>query len=465
MSMTLNPPSPGWANALPPRPDARVKFTEEYARHVARDTFFWAWPMINVFNKRRAAEAAKGLAYAGPVPAAPLNRLVMLTDYVAAGERVVACPDQDVVYGGGSIGLDQSHVVIQVPDFGDRFWMYQAVDLRTDSFGRLGKMYESTPGFYLITGASWQGATPKGITEVFRCPTNTGFVAPRIFMEDTAEDRKAIQPVLQQIMMYPLAEYDGTMKRIDWSTIARLPSAATGDSEFVWVPPELFFDRLPMILADAPPLPGEEARYAQILAMIEASKSNSKLKAEMIDAAAEADETLIKPLFEFRNHGQQLPHYWSTISNQAAFGTDYFNRTAVAKSNMFVNSAIETKYFYQDLDANGGRLNSANRYTVTFAKDQTPPVNGFWSLTLYNQRHFFEPNEINRFSIGTKNKGLKYNTDGSLTILVQTDPPTDHSNWLPAPKAADFSLYVRAYWPKTAVTDGSWTPPPVQRVN
>jgi hypothetical protein len=79
------------------------------------------------------------------------------------------------------------------------------------------------------------------------------------------------------------------------------------------------------------------------------------------------------------------------ISNEAAFGTDYFRRTAVAKSNIFVNAPNETKSFYQDLDSNGAWLNGANRYTVTFAKDATPPVNGFWSLTLYNQYHFFAP--------------------------------------------------------------------------
>lgn len=104
------------------------------------------------------------------------------------------------------------------------------------------------------------------------------------------------------------------------------------------------------------------------------------------------------PLFQFRNYGQQLPHNWSTISNEAAFGTDYFTRTAVAKSNIFVNAPNETKYYYQDLDEAGARLNGANRYTVTFPKDQTPPVHGFWSLTLYNEHHFFAPNEINRYS-------------------------------------------------------------------
>ena len=93
----------------------------------------------------------------------------------------------------------------------------------------------------------------------------------------------------------------------------------------------------------------------------------------MTEAAAEADEELVKPLFEFRNYGQQLPHHWSTISNEAAFGTDYFTRTAVAKSNIFVNAPNETKYFYQDLDASGDRLNGAKRYTVPSRRARRRP--------------------------------------------------------------------------------------------
>jgi hypothetical protein len=467
----LNPqplsPSPNWAQAMPPGPDASVKITEDYAAHVARDAFFWAWPLINIYNKRRGAEQSKELAYAGPVPAAPLNRIVMLTDYVAPDERIVACPNQDVAYGGGSLGLEQSPVVIQVPDFGERFWVYQAVDLRSDGFVGLGMMYGTEPGFYMMVGPNWRGEVPKGISKVFRSSTNTGFVAPRIFMDDTSEDRQAIQPVLRQIMMYPLAEYDGRVKSINWETIARLPNAATGEREIVWVPPQSFVDTLPLVLADAPPLPGEEARYAQVLAVLEAAKKDPKIMAAMTQAAAEADKQLVEPLFQFRNWGQQRPYYWSTISNEAAFGTDYFTRTAVAKSNIFVNSPNETKYFYQDLDSAGARLNGANRYTVAFAHDQTPPVNGFWSLTLYNEHHFFAPNDIKRYSLGTKNKSLKYDADGSLTINVQSESPAEaqRSNWLPAPKGDNFSLYVRAYWPKTAVIDGSWTPPPVVRAN
>jgi hypothetical protein len=328
-----------------------------------------------------------------------------------------------VVYGAGSLALDISPVVVQVPDFGDRFWVYQMVDLRTDGFVQLGKMYGTTPGFYLLVGPDWHGEVPKGITKVFRSTTNTGFAAPRIFMDDTPEDKQAIQGVLQRVMMYPLSEYDGTMKTTDWSKIPKVAGAATGEGETKWVFADKFFDELPAVLADAPPLPGEEARYAQVRAVLEAIKSNPALKSAMVKAAEETEEQLITPLLQFRNWGEQLPYYWSTISNEADFGTDYFTRTAAARSNILVNAPNETKYYYQDLDMSGARLNGANRYTVKFAKDQTPPVNGFWSLTLYNEHHFFAPNELKRYSLGTKNKTLKYNPDGSLTIYVQADPP------------------------------------------
>jgi hypothetical protein len=456
----------------PPGPDARVKITDDYAALVGRDAYFWAWPLINIYSRRVAASQVTKIVRTGPVVSAPLNRLGMITDYVDPAARLVACPNQDVVHGLGVLALDLSPVVIQVPDFGERLWVYQAVDLRTDSFVQLGKMYGTKPGFYLLVGPNWQGQVPNGIAKVFRAPTNSGIVVPRIFQDDTPEDKRAIQAPLRQVVMYPLSEYNGTMKSIDWAKLPQAPAPTSDQNagaaeEAKWVVPDKFVDHLGAVLADAPPLPGEEARYAQMRAVLEAAKADPRRKEAMTRAAVEADKDLIAPLFQFRNWGQQLPYRWSTISNEAAFGTDYFTRTAVAKANILVNAPNETKYFYQDLDAAGARLNGRNRYTVTFPKGLTPPVNGLWSLTLYNQHHFFAPNAIGRYSIGAKNKDLTLGPDGSLTIYVQAYPPPEEqrANWLPAPNDGDFSLYIRAYWPKPAVLEGAWTPPPVEVVN
>jgi len=467
-SITLHadtPPSqPAAKSALPgPVPDTRM--TEAYVRMVARDTYFWAWPMLNVYSRRVTFKDVPhpGLL-GGTVPVAPLNQLSMLHSYVDPAERAVACPNQDVVYGIALLALDVEPMVIQVPDFGDRFWVYQVVDTRTDSFADIGRMYGTKPGFYLLTGPNWHGTVPKGISGVYHASTNTGVVIPRVFMDDTPEDLKAVQSVINQIAAYPLSQFDGKPKQHDWSKNPTIPAPAGGSGETKWVVPEKFVDELSAVLKDTPPLPGEEVRYAQIEAVLAAAQKDPKLKAAMIGEAKKADAELVTPLLQFRNYGLPLAGNWTTQSNGAAFGSDYFTRTAVARSNIFVNKPNETKYFYQDLDADGGRLNGKSNYTVTFAKDHMPPVKGFWSLTLYNDQHFFEPNAIKRYSVGTKNKDLKLNPDGSLTIYVQDTPPEGdkRANWLPSPKG-DFSLYVRAYWPEEAVTNGQWTPPAVTK--
>lgn len=456
------------AQIAPPQPVPGTRMMEAYVEQTGRFSYFWAWPMVNMHNRRLLMESIPepGLM-GGIVPVAPPNSLCMLRDYIEPQERLVACPNQDVVYGFGILSLEKGPVVIQVPDFGDRFWVYQICDQRTDGFGSLGKMYGSKPGFYLLAGPDWKREKPAGITEVFRSSTNMGVVIPRVFVNDDPADKAAIQPLMAGIQMYPISQFDGKMKAKDWANIPKFPNASAnqGDQETQWVVPDKFFDELGAVLDEVPPLSGEEAIYANVRAVLAAASKDEKLRATLQKSARDADSGLVNPLFKFKNSGLPLPHNWTTINNGAMFGTDYLNRTAAAKANIFVNKPNETKYFYQDLDGEGVQLNAGKKYTVTFAKDQLPPVNGFWSLTLYNEHHFFAPNTINRYSVGTKNRDLKSNADGSLTIYIQADPPNEKANWLPAPKEADFVLYMRAYWPKEAISSGRWTPPPVKQVN
>jgi hypothetical protein len=130
-----------------------------------------------------------------------------------------------------------------------------------------------------------------------------------------------------------------------------------------------------------------------------------------------------------------------------------------------VRQPQETKYIYTDDDSQGKQLNGQNIYAITFAKGQVPPVEGFWSLTLYDDVHFLYANNLSRSSLGTKNKSLKYNDDGSLTLYAGAKPPAKgkESNWLPAPNGT-FSLYIRAYWADQAILDGSWMPPKVENL-
>ena len=178
-----------------------------------------------------------------------------------------------------------------------------------------------------------------------------------------------------------------------------------------------------------------------------------------------AEKEIIAPFHQWKHNGVPAGNGWNRSVHNAQWGVDYFNRTGTAKSNMFDNKPNETQYFYTDFDSAGAALKGSSGYEIRFEPGQDPPVNGFWSLTLYNEHHFFHPNPLKRYSLGTKNKTLVRNADGSLTLYAGGKSPGKgkEANWLPAP-AGPFSLYVRAYWGKPGIIDGSWKPPVIRKI-
>jgi hypothetical protein len=286
---------------------------------------------------------------------------------------------------------------------------------------------------------------------------------PRIFMDDTDEDRAAIQPLVNQVDAYPLTEFDGTMKTKAWSDIPSYPTPEV-EGESKWVVPEVFFDQLPEVMDAVPPLPGEEALYAAIRQVLEAAKKDPEVQQTLLEIAAETEKEVIAPLFLWKHNGIPAGNGWNRSANNAEWGYDYLMRTGTARSNMFDNRPTETQYFYSDNDSQGVQLEGKNLYTVTFSKGQLPPVKGFWSMTIYNEYHIFEVNDLNRYSLGTKNKNLQFNPDGSLTLYASAKSPGEdkETNWLPAPEGT-FSLYIRCYWGEEAVLDGSWKPPVIEK--
>ena len=162
------------------QPVAGTIMHKEYVKTIGRMAYVWGWPLVNSFNRRAGITQAPELGrLGGVVPVAPRGRLCMLNDYVLPKQSFVACPNQDVAYGVAFLSLDEEPFIIQVPDFGDRFWVYALYDARTDQFGEMGKPYGTEPGFYLLVGPNWEGEVPKGITAVIRSSTEFGFVGPR----------------------------------------------------------------------------------------------------------------------------------------------------------------------------------------------------------------------------------------------------------------------------------------------
>lgn len=447
-------------------PSGSSAFEPSFLSTVAQLAYVWGYPMVNMMNRRsRLGAAPEPGRLGGVLPASPVGQIAMLNDYIEPAERFIACPNQDVVYGLGFLSLDEQPVVVQVPDFGGRFFVYAFYDARTDQFGHLGSLYGSAPGYYLLVGPGWDGEVPAGITEVFRSPTTLANAIPRVFMDDTDEDRAAIQPLVNQIMVYPLAEFTGEMRTKDWADVPSFdagPSAGGGETK--WVRPETYFDQLGDVLRTTTPLPGEEVLYAQFTALLDAGARDPELRASIDAAFRGADESFVPNAMKWQYNGKDAGHGWNRSVNNSQWGLDYQNRATTARSNMFENRPNETQYFYTDTDSDGNQLTGSSSYAVTFVAGDLPPVDGFWSLTMYDDDHFFYPNELRRYSLGTKNKTLMYGDEGSLTLYVGHASPGAEleSNWLPAPDST-FSLYLRAYGGQAGITEGTWVPPVVTR--
>jgi hypothetical protein len=458
-------PIPKTAAEVPPPPPGTI-MTTAYVQSAGRTAYLWGWPLVNMANRGIAFSKAPEPGLLGGVVPVAFNRNAMLTGYISADQTFIACPNQDVAYGAGFMTLDKEPMVFQVPDFGDRFWVYAHYDARTDEFSEIGKQYGTKPGFYMMVGPNWKGDKPANITAVVRSSTSLVFAVPRIFVDDSAEDQKAVQPAISQVVYYPLSEFDGAMKTKDWSKLPHFPAPkSNGKGETSWVNPETFFDELPAVMKSVPPLPGEEALYNWISSLLVAAAKDATVMQTLKETAATAEREIIPAFLQWCYNGRPAGNGWNSPVNNAQWGTDYLNRTGTAKSNMYDNRPEETKYIYTDDDSGGKQLDGENAYAITFAKGQIPPVQGFWSLTLYNELHFFNPNPLERYSLGTKNKTLKFNSDGSLTLYAGAKSPgkDKESNWLPAPNG-NFSLYMRAYWADKAILDGTWLPPKVEIV-
>ena len=248
-------------------------------------------------------------------------------------------------------------MVIQVPDFGDRFWTFPVYDARTDEISELGLQYGTKPGFYMVVGPNWKGETPAGIAGVVRSTTEFAVAMPRIFMDDTPEDHAAIQPALSKIQDYPLSQFDGKMKTKDWSKLPTFPVPKEktrpeySTTQPPWVDPAVFFDQLPTVMKQVPPMPGEEALYKWIGGLLDAAAKDPEVMKTLRETAFAADKELVAPMMQWRYNGQPAGNGWTSESNNAAWGTDYIHRMGAVKAYPYSNKPNETVYFYTDTDS------------------------------------------------------------------------------------------------------------------
>ena len=459
------------ATAAVPAQAATAPLSTKEAVDIATDAYVYGYSLVTTDVTRIQMS---NVAKAGMLQA-PMNQFANVPRYPPGDYRGVSAPNADTLYSLAWLDLKEPQVFSH-PDMGNRFHLFPMVDLWMTIFASPGsRTGDGKAANYLITGPGWKGTVPAGMKHI-SAATRYVVILGRTYADGTDADYKAVNALQAQYKITPLSAW-GKPYTPPAATVDPNPGISMTDKPqavilalgtegyFNWMSKRMCTDS-PAYPADAPAL----ARFAKI--GFEPCKPFSLAKLDPATQAAlkNLPQVVLDKFVANQKSMGAVVNNWLITKGLGVYGTDYLKRAVVAAFGWPANLQEDAVYPYTLVDSQGKTLNGANKYTLTFAKGQTPPVDGFWSITMYmiDQGWWFVPNRLNKFTVSPRDH-LKPNADGSITLYFQTDSPgpDKESNWLPAPKG-DFIPMLRMYWPKEkapSILNGTWAPPKVEKVN
>ena len=407
---------------------------------------------------------------------APMGEFINIKRYPPADYRGVSAPNADTLYSLVWMDLGEEPWVFSHPDMGERYFLFPMYDLWMPVIASAGSRTTGEKAqTFLLSGPGFTGEVPEGMTEI-KVPTRYVLILGRTYADGTEADYAAVNALQAQYDVRPLsahgkADYVFTAPPVDpdpgFSMTAKPQDVILGFDT------EDYFNRMARLMChDAPPA-AEDAPILKEMAKIGLVPCETfDLDALGPDVAAALKDLPQKALDRLNANKDAMGEVingWIVTKGLGQYGTDYEKRALVAAFGWPANLQADAVYPYTETDSDGAALTGANKYTLTFAKGEEPPVKGFWSITMYeiDKGWWFVPNELNKFTVSPRDN-LVPNEDGSVTLHFQTDSPgaDREANWLPAPEGA-FLPMLRMYWPdETApsILDGSWTPPQIEKV-
>jgi len=443
---------------------AKTTLTPEEARAIAKEAYIYGFPLADSYRILYGSFVDKN----NPEYKAPWNQLRNLSRVYTPDDREVQTPNSDTPYSWLGLDLRAEPFVLTVPKIEKkRYFSIQLIDLYTHNFGYIGSRTTGNDGgSFLIVGPNWKGKLPKGITKIIRSETELILAVYRtqLFNPGDMENVKAIQA---RYKVQPLSVFLGQPAPKPAPTI-KFIKPLTRD-ELTRSPK--IFQQINFVLRFCPVDASEQAlmtRFAKIdIGMgksFDMIKFSPEIQAAIGQGIADAwtDFSKLKKRVEAGEVGSG-----DVFGTRAYLKNNYLYRMAGAVFGIWGNSAQEAIYPTYLVDANGQKLDGAHRYTLRFSPGKLPPVNSFWSLTMYElPESLLVANPINRYLLNSPMlPDFVRDTDGGLTLYIQHESPgkDKEPNWLPAPKGA-FSVVMRLYWPKAEALDGSWKQPPIKRV-
>ncbi|HEY8163734.1 MAG TPA: DUF1254 domain-containing protein [Methylocystis sp.] len=445
-------------------PGRAETISEQVAYEIGKEAYTYLYPLVTMDVTRKVMTNVEP---GGKPGAGPMNEFAHVREYPPAAFRDVVRPNFDTLYSIAWLDLTKEPVIMSAPDTKGRYYLLPLLDMWTDVFAVPGKRTSGAGAAnFAIVPQGWKGKLPKDVERI-DAPTPYVWVIGRT-QTNGPKDYDAVHAVQDGYKLSPLSRFGKAAKPVafkaDPSVDMKTPPMEQVDN----MPAAKFLAYGAELMKINPPHVTDWSQIARLKRIgiepgksFDAEKLDENVKQALdkarVDALAEMNAK--KPTLAQVVNGWQM-----NTTTMGVYGNYYLKRAIVAQVGLGANQPEDAIYPLNLVDSDGKPLRGENKYVLRFAKSELPPVEAFWSVTMYDEKGFQIANPINRFAIGDRDP-LKYNPDGSLDLYIQNaNPgPDKESNWLPAPASGEESLTMRLYAPKPQALDGRWAPPAVKR--
>jgi len=446
--------------------------SEQEAQSIAADAYVYFYPLVTMDVTRKQftnIEPGKELGKG------PMNMFNNVPEYPPANFKGVVRPNFDTLYSIAYLDLTKEPMLISAPDTGGRYYLLPMLDMWTDVFASPGWRTTGTEAAtFLVAPAGWRPDLRERVVEEFKLPKDVQRIeAPTPYVwiigrtkTDGPADYAAVNKIQAGFKVTPLSHWGRAPARaidvsIDPSVDMKTPPKTQVDT----MSGARYFAYAAELMKVNPPHATDQPIIAQMKRLgIEPGKSFDIEKASpVVKKALEVAPEAGQKLMEWKLPTlARVANYWSmNTDTMGVYGNYYLKRAIVSQVGLGANLPEDAIYPLNLGDQNGRPLDGTNKYVLHFDKGAAPPVNAFWSITLYDPEGFQVANSLNRFAVSSW-MPFSYNPDGSLDIYFQNESPgaNKEANWLPAPKGP-FNLTMRLYAPKSEALTGKWNPPAI----
>lgn len=448
-------------------PKTSQKMSDDEIVDIATKAYVFGYPLVIMdFTKKVGTNVPMVVK-----SAAPVNQIGHAKQFPDDKFTDIVKPNVDTYYSMAWLNLKEEPMVLSVPAT-ERYYLLPILDAYTNIFASPGtRTTGSGAHTFLITGPKWDGEVPEGM-ELIQSPTAMAWILGRIQVNSPEDGATVVKNIQKDITLTPMSEFGNSNYVASKGTVVDAYNSIIPVKNTAELSTKDFFTKMAHLMVENPPFEADSTIVKAMASIGIVPGTEFGVTGFSPELQTRLDSIPQKVMASMKGKmvgSDNKINGWSTstMTNPALadFGTDYGFRALIAYFGLGANLQKDAVYPNAVNDSEGNVFSSDNKYMIHFNKEEIPPVDAFWSLTMYNNKNFLAANPINRYAIGDRND-IKFNEDGSLDIYIQRERPEKdkESNWLPTPQDGTFQLTMRLYWPQNEVLSGEWNPAPVLKI-